>query len=104
MNRTLEDIRHAGKKLRQQGKKWKEIAKELGIFTKSNIANPGLAFRIIVQGYIPKLPETQRRLGLAPICPLCKRRITQRTAHRKDLFSLSKKELLQMFENRQEMN
>lgn len=64
-----------GQILRQYGKHWEDVAKEIRIFGPSGDPSPGLAKKIVDQGYEPKTIETRTRCGFDPICPSCNRKI-----------------------------
>jgi hypothetical protein len=79
IHRTLESLRREGKALNDKDVIWDDIASELGIYTKDGRINPGLAYRIVMEGYEPSRPETRHRLGLAPICPSCKHSVGKKS-------------------------
>jgi len=78
-HRTLESLCREGKALNDKDLNWDDIASELGIYTKDGRINPGLAYRIVKQGYEPSRPETRKRLGLSPICPNCKHSVGKKS-------------------------
>jgi hypothetical protein len=61
------------RRLREQGKTWKEASIELGILKKDGSPDPGLAYRIAIDEYEPKSPEIRERLGLRKFCLACER-------------------------------
>lgn len=67
----------AGKKLKYKGKgmTWEAICIRLRILKKNGDPNPGMAKRIVDEGYEPKLLETRLRLGFRPLCPACGHRV-----------------------------
>jgi hypothetical protein len=66
---------------------WDEIAKELGILKENGDSDPGMTYRIVMDGYEPKLLETRKRLGLPEICPECHQKLPK--PPRKVLFDLA---------------
>jgi hypothetical protein len=73
--RTLAQLTEKGQKMVQKHHTWDEISSALDILTKDGRLNPGLAKRIIADGYDPKRVETRTRLGLPPICINCGQRV-----------------------------
>jgi hypothetical protein len=70
-NRTTLQVRLKGREIREKGYTWDRIAEILGIYTANGFIDPGMAYRIVIDGYEPKRPATRLRLGLPPICPTC---------------------------------
>lgn len=62
----LYDIAQKGLKMRKKGVSWRKVAVELNILTEEGNPDPGLAKRIIMDGYIPSRNPTRIRLGLSP--------------------------------------
>ena len=54
---------------------WYDIADELGIVKGNGMPDTGLTYRIVMDGYEPKKPETRTRLGLPPVCPECHQKL-----------------------------
>jgi hypothetical protein len=50
---------------------WSVAAKRCDVLTKSGLPDPGLAYRIAVEGYEPRSMECRQRLGLPIVCPTC---------------------------------
>jgi hypothetical protein len=74
-SRTLSHIVQKGLELREIGHTWDEISTALNILTENGRIDPGLAKRIIADGYEPKRQTTRDRLGLTLICVACGTRI-----------------------------
>lgn len=101
--RCLEDVVKEGKIMAGNGLRWEDISVDLGLTTVDGRPDPGMAYRIVKQGYRPKRISTQIRLGIAPICPTCHRPLHEkRKRRRRSLLDYPDKELKAMFENRQE--
>lgn len=99
--RQLSHIREKGAKLRLQGMAWRDISVALDILNGDGKPDPGMAYRIVIEGYEPSRIATRKRLGLSLICPTCKRLLlSEKRKARKDLFGLPIKTLRAMFENR----
>ena len=84
----------------RSGFTWRQIAEQYGV-------NPGVVFRIARRRYQPKDPDIRTRLGLAPTCPECHRKLQP---HRRripwsqtELADLPADVLRWMFANRKEM-
>lgn len=80
-NRTLVQLIQKGMKLRKKGRTWDSISIDLIILTEDGRPDPGLAKRIIADGYEPKRLETITRLGLPIVCPTCDRRMVKFVRH-----------------------
>ncbi len=98
---TLLQLAQSGQKLRQQNKTWDNISITLNILTADCRPNPGLAKRIVDQGYEPRRVETQHRLGLPLICPSCRRRVPRPRQYH-SLFDYPEQILRRMLEEREE--
>lgn len=61
------------RKLYSRGLTWEGAAREAGILKENGEPDPGLAYRIALQGYEPKKISTRERLGLKKICFTCLR-------------------------------
>lgn len=61
--------------LREHGKTWDEASKKVGILKEDGSPDPGLAYKIAMEGYEPVKQETRDRLGLKKICLSCGRAI-----------------------------
>jgi hypothetical protein len=73
--RTLGQLAASLRQIHAQGIGWREAALACRVLTKSGQGDPGLAFRIAVNGYDPRRPETRQRLGLPPVCIECGQKI-----------------------------
>ncbi len=62
-------------KLRREGYTWERASRAVGILKEDRSPDPGLAYRIAVEGYEPKGEEIRARLGLKAICLHCMREI-----------------------------
>jgi len=71
----VERMAAEGQKLREIGKRWIDVCESLGIVLANGGPDPGLAKKIVDQGYEPKLPATRQRLGLPPICITCGQKV-----------------------------
>jgi hypothetical protein len=60
-------------KLRRNNITWERAAKEVGIVKDNGDPDPGLAYKIAIEGYEPKGQEVRDRLGLKKICTSCMR-------------------------------
>jgi hypothetical protein len=65
-NDILTQLVQKGRLLRQNQKTWDEISQALNILTEDGRLNPGLAKRIVEEGYVPARARTRSRLGLSP--------------------------------------
>ncbi len=102
--RSVEHIRQKGLELRQNGLTWDWIASKLGILTADDKINPGLAYRMVMEGYDPKRIETRTRLRLPPVCPTCHRPLQKvRQRRERKLTEIPDKELLRMFMEREDV-
>jgi hypothetical protein len=79
--RTLIHLVQKGLKLRKKRHTWDSISIDLNILTKDGRPDPGLAKRIIADGYEPKRLETITRLELPVVCPICDRRMVKFVRH-----------------------
>jgi hypothetical protein len=84
-NQTKQTARKAEsiRRLRAQNVKWEEIARRLKILKTDGSPDPGLAYKIGVEGYEPKGEEIRNRLGLKHICMTCLRAIRKSSAARR---------------------
>ena len=80
-SRTLGRLVQKGLELRQKGKTWDSISLALDILTEDGRPDPGLAKRMIADGYEPKRIKTIKRLGLPIVCPACDRRMVKFERH-----------------------
>lgn len=101
-DRSYHTLRQKMIKMRQEGHTYGEIAIACGALKKDGKSNRGMVYRIIHEGYEPMKPETRERLGLPALCPYCKNVYKPRVQIiRKDLLSVSKKELARQIEERE---
>lgn len=72
---TTETARRAREliKLQRVGYTWEEASRKVGILKKDGSPDPGLAYRIALEGYEPKGQELRDRLGLKKMCVSCMR-------------------------------
>lgn len=61
------------RRLRKKRVTWEKAAEQVGIVKEDGSPDPGLAYRIALEGYEPKKQETRDRLGLRKICLACQR-------------------------------
>ena len=100
--RALNHLVKKGLKMHLEGSTWAAIASHLGIIKEDGSANPGLAYRIIMEGYIPRTLSVQKRLNLHQVCPTCNRPLKKMRRER-NITEIPKKELLRMFLEREEI-
>jgi hypothetical protein len=62
-NRSIPQMVEEGKKLKP-GRTWDEVSIAMDILTEDYRPDPGLTYRIVEEGYIPKRTATCIRLGL----------------------------------------
>ena len=103
-SREVQRLRQKLLFLTKNGASWKDAAEQCGVVGKDGKPSKGLAHRIANNDYEPIRPETRQRIGLSPICPVCKHPFAKTKPKRhRGLFDLPRKILIEMLENRQEI-